>query len=484
MEPVTSLLLPTAEETRLRSASLSERERQRALGAMIGSAVGDALGAGFEFGPAGAYRQRFPIPVHGGLGEMIGGGTFGWAPGEFTDDTQMALTLARSLLDVGHYDPDRLWADWRAWAEVAPDVGVGTRNSLSFTDWRTVTVPDPERTAGNGALMRATPLALAYLDAPDEVARAVVLHQAALTHQHPAAGWGAWLAVAMMRAAIVGRDAFAALDQQLSEVPSEWAGPFAEVLAPTWVPGDPAPGNGSVWGCLAQAVWAVRHHDTFADAVTAAIDLGGDTDTVACVTGALAGGLHGVQTIPSRWVTYLNGSVTTVRGTDSVDLGGLSEYSLSLLGLSGQGEKPLDAPVGPVEVAERLHAANLLGAAATPTDWAVVSLCRTGSRFAGHPVRRQVYLIDDGGDHNPDLASITLDTVDAIDALLDEGRDVVVHCHAGQSRTSFIIKAWKMRRDGIDHAAANEWLEARWPHVRHHNGSFTAFLDEQWRQYW
>ena len=67
---------------------------QRAMGALLGSAVGDALGAPFEFGPAGQYSAQFPQPVLGGAGEMIGGGSFGWAPAEFTDDTQMTLALA------------------------------------------------------------------------------------------------------------------------------------------------------------------------------------------------------------------------------------------------------------------------------------------------------------------------------------------------------------------------------------------------------
>jgi ADP-ribosylglycohydrolase len=69
-----------------------------------------------------------------------------------------------------------------------------------------------------------------------------------------------------------------------------------------------------VWGCLAEAVWAVRSTDSFEAAVIAAIELGGDTDTVACVAGALAGAIYGVQAIPSRWVTYLHGTVSTPVG--------------------------------------------------------------------------------------------------------------------------------------------------------------------------
>ena len=74
---------------------------QRAIGALVGSAVGDALGAPFEFERPGLYRSMYPEPVLAGPGEMRGGGGFGWKPAEFTDDTQMALALAESLAGLG-----------------------------------------------------------------------------------------------------------------------------------------------------------------------------------------------------------------------------------------------------------------------------------------------------------------------------------------------------------------------------------------------
>jgi ADP-ribosyl-[dinitrogen reductase] hydrolase len=82
-------------------SKLSHPQSQSATGALVGAAVGDALGAPFEFKPANTYAQTFPDKVLGGVGEMIGGGAFHWAPGEFTDDTQMALALAESLIACG-----------------------------------------------------------------------------------------------------------------------------------------------------------------------------------------------------------------------------------------------------------------------------------------------------------------------------------------------------------------------------------------------
>ncbi|MEU0751381.1 ADP-ribosylglycohydrolase family protein, partial [Streptomyces albogriseolus] len=85
---------------------------QRAAGAVVGSAVGDALGAPFEFGPQGAFSARFPAP--GADGEMCGGG--GWDPGEATDDTQMAVLVAESLLEQGGLDLPDIFARFQRWA--------------------------------------------------------------------------------------------------------------------------------------------------------------------------------------------------------------------------------------------------------------------------------------------------------------------------------------------------------------------------------
>ena len=137
---------------------------QHAIGALVGSAVGDALGAPFEFEQPGLYRRTYPLPVLAGIGEMQGGGGFGWKPAEFTDDTQMALALAESLVARGGFDADDLWTRWRAWARAAKDVGVQTRQVLSHASHsgaaEKVFEQSGGRAAGNGSVMRNTPVAL------------------------------------------------------------------------------------------------------------------------------------------------------------------------------------------------------------------------------------------------------------------------------------------------------------------------------------
>jgi len=320
-----------------------EREHDRILGCLVGAAAGDALGAPFEFLPGGVYRRRFPQPELEGTGEMIGGGAFGWSPGEFTDDTQMALAIAESLLARGHYDLDDIWQRWRVWARTSSDVGATTATALRADDWREARARHANLawTAGNGALMRAFPLALATLRADDRPARDIVLHQAAATHPHPAAGWGAWLAVAGMRAAIVADGdaeqaraaALAALDRELSvmvEREPEHAARYVTMLDVDWEPADADVGNGSVWGCLAQAVWSLRRCSDYETAVVEVVDLGRDADTVACVTGALAGAVFGVEAVPARWRSCLNGRVATADAERTYDLAGLEDVALRL----------------------------------------------------------------------------------------------------------------------------------------------------------
>jgi ADP-ribosyl-[dinitrogen reductase] hydrolase len=337
-------------------------------------------------------------------------------------------------------------------------------------------VPLNPHGAGTGALMRAFPLALAFLDAPDEEARSVVLHQAALTHHNPAAGWGAWVAVAMMRTAIVGRDPFDRLPIVLAEMTGDVRAQFAPLLSPAWTPeGDPHR-NGAVWGCLAQAVWALRSTTSFEAALVTAVSLGDDADTVACVTGALAGARYGVQAIPSRWATYVHGHVDSPIGRIDYRASDLQRIAMHLIGGQDRADTPPDERAGPTEVAPGLHAADLLGASGVPTDWAVVSLCRTGDRFLDHPNRRQVFLIDQEGDHNPGLAHVVPDAVAAVQAFIAEGLNVVVHCHGGRSRTGLVLKAWKMATDGCSERAAHEWLAERWGRYQDYNRSFVQYL--------
>lgn len=478
---------------------LNPAQVQRAVGAMIGAAVGDALGAHFEFGPAGQFRLRFPTPRLIGNGEMLGGGAFGWKQGEFTDDTQMAVALAEAIIACGGiFDAPHTFDRWVAWSRGAADVGITTSGALrSGKPWHAAAEHAHNsigRSAGNGSVMRIAPIGVAGVRWGAVECAMVAMEQSSLTHFDPGAGVGAAIVAEMVRQAILsGR-----LDPQPQIIPNvltaipvvtdEEVARYSRILHPAWSPAtDDGPSNGSVWTCVAQAVWAVRTTSSFADAVIAAIELGGDTDTVAAVTGAIAGAVYGLQGIPVRWVSALNGSVRRSDGSIAeYDAMKLHDLARELLGLSPATRTETELPRGPQIVATAqsgagVHAANLEGASISPINMGVVSMCIVDDRFKSRAQRREVYMRDNEGNlQNPMLGFAVREAVDAIDAFTAAGHDVVVHCHGGRSRTGLVLKAWYMRHFNVSHADAHGWLHSCWPLYQTYNETFWDFLDNEW----
>ncbi|MFJ4526670.1 ADP-ribosylglycohydrolase family protein [Streptomyces sp. NPDC088810] len=280
---------------------------ERAIATVVGSAVGDALGAPFEFGPEGAFSARFPEPGCGG--EMCGGG--GWEPGEATDDTQMAVLVAESLLQRGGLDAPDIFARFQRWAAASPkDIGLQTEDVLTNgMPWDLAAAAHFRinlRAAGNGSLMRASTSAVYFARAGQAVTMDAARRIAALTHGDRAAWEGTALFHELVRLTLAGADPLCALPDALDLVHPDHRQRYATVLAADWHPDQATEFNGAVWPCLGTAVWALRSTTGFEDALRAAIDAGGDTDTVAAVTGALAGAYHGLDAIPARWTTPLH----------------------------------------------------------------------------------------------------------------------------------------------------------------------------------
>ncbi|WP_405698139.1 ADP-ribosylglycohydrolase family protein [Streptomyces sp. NBC_01185] len=275
------------------------------MGAVVGSAVGDALGAPFEFGLPGVYSARFPD----GAGTMCGGG--GWDPGEATDDTQMAVLVGESLLERGGLDLPDMFGRFRRWAAGEPkDIGLQTEDVLTSGDpWDLAAALHFQvnaRAAGNGSLMRATTPAVYFARAGRAGTMDAARRIAALTHGDRAAWEGTAVFHELVRVALEGDDPLAALDGTLAEVDAAHRERWASVLTPDWQPDDATEFNGAVWPCLATAVWALRTTDGFEAALSAAVDVGGDTDTVAAVTGGLAGAVYGIGAVPERWTRPLH----------------------------------------------------------------------------------------------------------------------------------------------------------------------------------
>ncbi|MGW0189995.1 ADP-ribosylglycohydrolase family protein [Streptomyces sp. NPDC003362] len=305
---------------------------ERAVGAVVGSAVGDALGAPFEFGPEGAFTARFPQP--GGGGEMCGGG--GWDPGEATDDTQMAVLVGESLLECGGLDLPDVFRRFQRWAAAEPkDIGLQTEAVLGSGDpWDTAAAlhfQTNQRAAGNGALMRAATSGVHFAGRGRDATMDAARRLAALTHGDRAAWEGTAIFHELLRVALTGGDPLAAVPGTLTAVHPGHRERYAVVLAPDWHPDLATEFNGAVWPCLGSAVWAVRTTSSYEDAVRAAVDLGGDTDTVAAVTGGLAGAVYGAGAIPERWTEPLHVPLPGF-GERVLRAAGLGELALRLAG--------------------------------------------------------------------------------------------------------------------------------------------------------
>lgn len=273
----------------------------RAVGAVLGSAAGDALGAPYEFGEAGQLTAR---------GEEMGGGG-GWDPGEATGDTQMAVLVGESLLERGGLELPDVFSRFQRWAAGHPkDIGLQTEDVLTNGEpWDLAAALHfrmNARAAGNGSLMRASTSAVYFAAAGREGTMEAARRIAALTHGDRAAWEGTAVLHELVRVALDGADPLAALSATLAAVHPDHRERYGRVLASDWHPGLATEFNGAVWPCLGSAVWALRTTTGFADAVRAAVDLGGDTDTVAAVTGILAGARYGEGAVPEHWTAALH----------------------------------------------------------------------------------------------------------------------------------------------------------------------------------
>jgi ADP-ribosyl-[dinitrogen reductase] hydrolase len=243
---------------------------------------------------------------------MIGGGWLKLQPGQYTDDTQLTLILADSLLEHNAFDADDIAARLVAWMETnPPDIGTHTRGVLkritSGIDWKTATYAAQRSSpsaAGNGSVIRCAPIAL--FDWQDTQARTEHSRmQSEITHAHQECQWSCALINSIIAHAMTTGVRDVALDRALAECrdapghirkrASVAAGKNRGDLNPT----------GYVLDTVDCAIWALMNSFSFEEALTVAVNLGGDADSVGAVCGALAGAFYGEDEIPTRWLDVL-----------------------------------------------------------------------------------------------------------------------------------------------------------------------------------
>jgi ADP-ribosylglycohydrolase len=282
----------------------------RIAGVLVGLAAGDALGAGYEFGPA------FEGPV-----EMKGGGPFGWEPAEWTDDTQMAICIAEQEA-TGDLDAGAIGDRFIAWSREANDIGKHTgavlARATSGVDLPGVAADrnrqHPRSSAGNGSLMRTGPVALRHLGRPDLIAESAAAISA-LTHADP-------LAIdACVLWSVAAGDAVATgeipeIRTSLEHLRPERRDPWVKIIheAETRSPRVFTP-NGFVvtafqaaWSSIRQTpVPTARPADHLQATLENAVRIGHDTDTVAAIAGTLLGAAWGASAVPDSWKARMHG---------------------------------------------------------------------------------------------------------------------------------------------------------------------------------
>ena len=289
----------------------------RTLGALVGLAAGDALGTTLEFRRPGSFAP---------LTDMIGGGPFGLKPGQWTDDTSMALCLAESLLECGGFDPvDQLQRYVRWYREGHHsstgrcfDIGNTVRDALMRFErtgepWCGSTAPN---TAGNGSLMRLAPVPLFFSRDPDEaIARAA--DSSKTTHGAAEAVDACRYYCGLMIGALQGVTKEDLLQPMFTPVAGLWdreplSPKIANVARGSFLRNGPPDirGTGYVVESMEAALWAFARSTSFRQGALLAVNLGDDADTTGAIYGQLAGAFYGVEAIPDEWRSKLTARET------------------------------------------------------------------------------------------------------------------------------------------------------------------------------
>jgi ADP-ribosyl-[dinitrogen reductase] hydrolase len=466
---------------------LTPAQLDRACGAVLGSAVGDALGAGYEFdgvrpGPDGP--------------QMIGGGLGNFEPGEWTDDTSMAWCIAEVAASDGMVSSEdglnAIARNFRNWFESHPaDIGVQTHAVLAAAG----TQPTgqamakaaaefhrrTERSAGNGSLMRTAPVCLQLLGENKNLtvhaARAISM----MTHADDDA-WQACIlwTVAIRHAVLTGEfDIRQGLENITPYYRDRWIQRINQAQD-----NPPAIFRPNGWVVTAfQAAWSsivhtpvpadqpCRHYEA---ALATAIGIGDDTDTVAAISGALLGARWGASAIPARWRRILHGypgingdrlselaTLAANRGPIAHNWPAVDRIDYTRHGAHGA------ITAHPHDTGVLLADAGALDALPDDVD-AVVSLCLIGNGQVPPGVEHVTFRLIDSVDaaDNPNLDYVLADAASTIAALRGEGKTVLLHCAAGRSRTPTVAIAYSLllgerltpARESVLDAVPSAWL--------------------------
>lgn len=282
--------------------------QERFRGCLVGLAVGDALGTSIEFSPPGTFAP---------LADMLGGGPFRLLPGQWTDDTSMALCLAESLVECQGFDPVDQLKRYTLWSQEGYlssnarcfDIGGTVRQALrrfQHTGEPFCGSTDPG-TAGNGSLMRLAPVPMFFADQPVQAIEKSA-QSSLTTHAAPAAVDACRYMGALIYGALAGEAKEALLSRRYAPVSGYWeqnplVSEIDEIACGSFKYRQPPEikGTGYVVKSLEAALWAFYRSESYREGCLMAANLGDDADTTAAIYGQLAGAYYGLTDIPIAW---------------------------------------------------------------------------------------------------------------------------------------------------------------------------------------
>jgi ADP-ribosylglycohydrolase/predicted protein tyrosine phosphatase len=481
-------------------------------GVLVGAACGDALGAGYEFGPSLAPGT----PV-----QMRGQGAFD--AGEWTDDSAqmvaIALATAKGLdlrTEEGQEEVAANLLEWYYSPARLKDIGIHT--STVMHQVATVTGPglaqrfretaaakeasNPRSSGGNGALMRTAPIALAYLDDPYAMVAAAhdiaLLTHADQTSAEACAVWCLAIREAILSERIDSLEEFAArVSEAVGQYLPSGEQPWVEVLGENFGrdPREFTAGNGyslttlkAAWAAITSTPIPSTPAAHFAAALAESVRGGGDADTVACVAGGLLGAMWGLSAIPTDWRRRIFGwPAMTDRDLVRLALDS-SAHTRSPNGWPNVANMDYNGWSGVDAIAIHPHDDGVLlggfdvasGRLPAPMRIdAVVSLCRVGTEDLAHwgipaTSRVEVRIIDEPG-ANAHTEHTLADAAATVAALRAEGKQVLLHCVASQSRTPTVAAIYARDHLGIDAGEALEAVCAALP-AAHPNHEFRSIV--------
>jgi ADP-ribosyl-[dinitrogen reductase] hydrolase len=280
-----------------------ETVRSRIKGMLAGNIAGDMLGL-TQMNFHGKISSAKPVKLIGDYQkDILGGGVFEVKAGAWTDDTSMLIALAESLLETnGKVDTNNERKHYLRWfyhGEYTPcgesfDIGNTVRSAIEGGK-----APTNRRFNGNGALMRSSVLAAQYILKTDKDLIDAAGLSCGVTHGHPVAKFTNVIYTLTLKKLVHGEK----LTSIMEKLEAEYSG-LIEDLKDIFLEPEVYQTTPYCVTSLETALWLNRESSSFEEAVLKAVNIGGDSDTIGAITGAIAGAAYGFEAIPERWTKF------------------------------------------------------------------------------------------------------------------------------------------------------------------------------------